>query len=167
MQTAGLGVRASDRLDAESLARIAADIASMRAGMVQYVLQTADFHRTDRLWPAHFHVFFTNPLNLAYGACGTALFLRQVLRDVPAPVVDWLTRQPLDVENYPPGLYLGLAGIAYTYLELGLEEQAEATLAMIDASPLLFAEPGDFLGAAGWGLAALHFSARPKPPAYL
>ena len=167
MQRAGVRSRENERLSADSLSQIAADIEMMSAGMARYVLATADYDRTDRLWPAHFHVFFTNPLNLAYGGCGPALFLREALQEVPAPVIDWLTRQPLDVESYPPGLYLGLAGVAYTFLELGLEDKAAATLAMIDASPLLYDEPGIFLGAAGWGLAALHFFVRTKQQAYL
>jgi hypothetical protein len=132
-----------------------------------YILATADYARTDRLWPADYFVFLTNPLSLAYGACGTALFLQQTLGNVPPQVRDWLLSRLLSVDAYPPGLFHGLAGIAYSFLELGLQEEAEAVWALQQQSPLLFAEPSVAMGAAGWGLVALHLFKRTGRSTYL
>jgi len=151
------------------LARLTADLENTSEKMTRYILHTAEYERTDRLWPAHFLVFVTNPLNVAYGACGTALFLHSSrrMRELPGDVIAWMLKQPLSVETYPPGLYVGLAGIAYTFLEIGLEEKAEAVMAMLYQSPLLYEEPSMFLGAAGWGLASLHFFSQTGKQVYL
>ncbi|XXF76975.1 lanthionine synthetase C family protein [Myxococcaceae bacterium GXIMD 01537] len=135
--------------------------------MARYIHGTTDLTRKDRLWPAHYMVFATNPLSLSLGACGTALFLQEVQGGLPAEVRTWLEAQPLDVEGYPPGLYMGLAGIAYSFLRLGMTERAEQAMALAYESPLLYAEPGMFLGAAGWGLASLEFFHRTGKAAYL
>ncbi|MCC6455719.1 MAG: lanthionine synthetase C family protein [Caldilineaceae bacterium] len=149
------------------LAQLRADLENTPAAMARYILRTADYGRTDRLWPAHFLVFITNPLNVAYGACGTALFLHDLLGDVPAEVIRWMLAQPLSVESYPPGLYFGLAGIAYTFQKIGLEEEAEAVMTMMGQSPLLYQESNMLLGAAGWGLASLHFFVQTREQLYL
>lgn len=132
-----------------------------------YITATADFERRDRLWPAHFLVFGTNPMSVAYGACGVSLFLQDALGEVPADVIDWLLDQPVDIATYPPGLYLGLAGVAWSFAEIGLLERAEEVMTLTYDSPLLFVEPNMFLGAAGWGMASLYFYDRTRRQAYL
>ena len=137
--------------------------------MASYLIRTADYGRTDRLWPAHFLVFATNPLNLAYGACGPVMFLRSSgrVRELPADVIAWMLKQPISVETYPPGLYVGLAGIAMTFQEIGLQEKAETVMATLYQSPLCYQEPSMFLGAAGWGLASLYFFSHTGKEVYL
>jgi hypothetical protein len=154
-------------LDEATLAGLKLDLEHALEKMCRYILYTADYDRTDRLWPADFVVFLTNPLNVAFGACGTALFLHETLSDLPTEVIDWMLKQPLSVETYPPGLYLGLAGIAYTFLEIGLEEKAEEVMAMLYHSPLLYKEPSILLGAAGWGLVSLNFFIRTGKQVYI
>jgi lantibiotic modifying enzyme len=151
------------------LNRLTAELERTSEEMVRYLVRTADYDRTDRLWPAHFLVFATNPLSLAYGACGPAMFLRSSahVSELPADVLTWMLKQPLSVESHPPGLYLGLAGIAYTFQELGLHEEAAAVMAMVYQSPLLYEEPGMLLGAAGWGLTSLHFFVETGEQVYL
>jgi len=149
------------------LARLTSDIEDTLEKMARYILHTADYERADRLWPADFLVFATNPLNVAYGACGPALFLREQLGEIPGDVVTWMQKQPVSVETYPPGLYFGLAGIACTFFEIGLEERAEEVMAMLYQSPLLYQEPSVTLGAAGWGLASLHFFIQTGKQGYL
>lgn len=124
--------------------------------MRRYVLNTADYERSDRVWPADSVVFQTNSLSVAFGACGTVLFLKQVLKDLPEELVGWLRKQPLGVGTHPPGLHLGLAGIAYTFLEIGLRKEAESAMRLAYQSPLLYKEPNMLLGVAGWGFASLH-----------
>ncbi|MCG5213022.1 lanthionine synthetase C family protein [Streptosporangium sp. KLBMP 9127] len=148
------------------IARLTAELAGTAEEMTRYLRETADYERADRLWPAHYLVFATNPLSVAYGTCGPAMFLRSS-SGLPDDVVGWMLKQPLSVETYPPGLYLGLAGIACAFQELGLTDEAEATMETLYRSPLLYEEPGVFLGAAGWGLVSLHFFVRTGSRVYL
>lgn len=105
-------------------------------------------------------MFTTNPLSLANGAAGIALFLRE------AEVVDsayldrvaaWMLERPITVEAYPPGLHTGLAGIALAVHRMGRHADAGRLMALGYDSPLLHAEADLFHGAAGWGWASLWF----------
>ncbi len=125
--------------------------------IAEHILSTTDVARRERLWPADYLVFATNPLSVAYGACGTALFLREVLGELPAAVREWLLDQPTDLADYPPGLYIGLAGIAYAFGELGYRDRAEELMQLAYRSPLLYEDPGMLVGIAGWGWASLYF----------
>lgn len=144
-----------------------AGLAQVTRRMADYMLATSDPARTDRLFPAHFQVFGTNPMSVAYGACGPALFLHRVLGEVPAAVRGWMLDRPLGVDAYPPSLYMGLAGIAYTLAEIGEAERGAEVMATAYQSPLLYAEPGMFLGAAGWGWASLYFWDLTRDPLHL
>jgi lanthionine synthetase-like protein len=150
-----------------ALAGLRAEAGATCEDVARYVLATADFARTDRLWPADFMVFETNPLSVAYGACGTALFLRRVLGAVPAEVAEWLARRPLSMDTYPPGLFVGLAGIACAFNELGMAERACEAMELAYRSPLLYGEPCMFFGTAGWGFASLALFARTRDERYL
>ncbi|MER6446517.1 lanthionine synthetase C family protein [Streptomyces venezuelae] len=139
-----------------------AEVRRTLGGLADTLLRTYDSRRGDRLWPADYTVFTTNPLSVAYGACGPALLLRSAAGPqgpaaLPAEVTSWMLGRPLGTDTYPPGLYLGLAGVAWAFHDLGWEDRAEAVMAMLHTSPLLYDEPGMFLGVAGWGLASLRF----------
>ncbi len=122
----------------------------------EHILRTAEFERTDCLWPADYTVFSTSPLSVAYGACGTAMFLHDAdSKGVPSAILDWIRHQPITLDQYPPGLFTGLAGISLAFLRFGLTSEAEALLDQALRSPLLFADPGFYLGVAGWGFACL------------
>ncbi|MFI2041411.1 lanthionine synthetase C family protein [Streptomyces bottropensis] len=125
----------------------------------EFMLNTADYSRTERLWPAEPAVFDTNPLSVAHGACGPALYLNSPATpgELPDRAVRWILDSPVSTDSYPPGLYLGLAGMACTLFRLGLPERGIEVMRLACRSPLLFDEPGFLLGAAGWGQAALHF----------
>jgi len=120
-----------------------------------YIISTADYSRRDRLWPPHFQAFATNPLSLGFGACGTALFLHRARGGIPPEATEWLLAQPLSADAYPPGLYVGTAGVAYALCELGLHDRARAAMNVCYESPLLYADPTVFYGVAGWGLVSL------------
>lgn len=144
-------------LDSDSRREMHDGVRTTLERTTQYVLSTADHERTDRLWPADSAVFATNPMSVAYGACGPSLFLHHPATpaELPERSLTWLLDQPLDVQEYPPGLYAGLAGIACTFLELGLSERALETMALVGKSPLLFDEANVLYGCAGIGMAAL------------
>lgn len=122
-----------------------------------YVISTADFSRRDRLFPADSRVFSTNPLSLAYGACGIAYVLHKLVGDCPAAVLRWIASQRLDPRGYPPGLYVGLSGIAWMMYEIGLTEQSRQAMNSAMEHPLAEDCCDLFYGMAGICLAALRF----------
>lgn len=125
--------------------------------LAEEMLASMDLSRNDRLWPADAMVFQTNPLSLAYGASGTLLFLHDTLGEIPPAVRDWILSRPVDTTSYPPGLYLGIAGISWVLAEIGMPEHAAKLFRSIPDSPLTFEAADIFHGAAGCGLAALRF----------
>ncbi|HYR09513.1 MAG TPA: class III lanthionine synthetase LanKC [Longimicrobium sp.] len=134
---------------------LVASLPALTAGMARHMVATADPARADRLWPADYTVFMSNPLSLAYGACGTALFLLDEAGGLPPELEAWILERPLSTTLYPPGLYTGLAGVAWTLEELGHPERAREVFAMACESPMRLADPTLFQGAAGWGMTGL------------
>jgi len=137
-----------------------AEIRGVIDGIAQYLLAKTDVVRQDRLWPSDYRLFSTNPLSIAYGALGTALFLKQALGTLPANIEDWIDRQPLSVQTYPPGLFVGLSGIAWALHCLGATAKAEAAFDLALQSPLVAESPDVFYGTAGIGLTGLHLFTR-------
>lgn len=131
------------------------EVTNTLSAMAAHILQSYDLERLDRLWPSDFKVFSTNPLSVAYGACGPLLFLKESGVEIPHEIHEWLREQPLTASDYTPGLYLGLSGIAYTMWQLGHQDRAVRALSMALESDLLYADCGMFFGAAGCGLASL------------
>lgn len=142
-------------------------MATTEQAIGDFLVHNADYARRDRLWPAHYLVFATNPLSVAYGACGPALFLHESTGKLDLQIVHWLRSQALSVETHPPGLFPGLAGIASTYWRLGLDEEAREAMALAYRSPLLWAEPCLYFGIAGWGMVSLEAYLRTREQGYL
>ncbi|AUX39549.1 membrane protein [Sorangium cellulosum] len=119
--------------------------------------------------PSDYRRSMTNPLSVAYGASGTALFLKRTSGEVPPVFLDALVREASKIsdDRYAPGLYIGSSGVAWTLLELGMREEAEALMATAQRSPILFENADMFYGAAGWGLANLFFLAQLGDEKYL
>lgn len=84
------------------------------------------------------------------------------MAQLPAEIVDWMLARSLTVQDNPPGAYLGLAGIAYAFQDLGHAAVAEEVMALLHRSPLLYEDPGVLLGVAGWGIASLDGLHRPR-----
>jgi len=135
-------------------------------GIASYIHSTATPDRNDRFWPGGADLFATNPMSLAHGAAGIALFLKRS-DSLDAATLDWLQVQPLSTARYVPGFWMGLAGIAYSFSELGLGDKAEESLRLCYASPLKYADPSLFNGAAGWGLVSLYFFRKTGRDEYL
>lgn len=132
-----------------------------------YIRHSTTPTRTDRLWPSFAHLFSTNPMSVAYGATGTALFLNRVDGSIPDEATQWMLDRPLDVGRYSPSLFQGLSGIAVAFWELGHETQAVDALRLAATSPLLETEAGMYVGGAGWGWANLYFYEATGDSAYL
>jgi len=135
--------------------------------MVDFMINVADGERTDRLFPCDPKVFVTNPLGLGYGACGVAYAIQTIRGSVPPEILSWILRQEIDPRSWPPGLYCGMAGIAWTLLELGLPEKAVQLMRRSFDHPSKHESPDMFYGLAGWGLAALKFFLETKDEEYL
>jgi serine/threonine protein kinase len=119
--------------------------------------------------PTDYRRFTTNPLSVAYGASGVALFLKRTRGEVPEAFLDAWVREAAKIgdDTYTPGLYVGSSGVAWTLLELGMRKEAEGLMEVAAKSPLLFENADMFYGAAGFGLANLFFFAQLGDEKYL
>jgi hypothetical protein len=133
------------------------DLEALVQAIVHHIGSVADFGREDRLFPADPAVFETNPLSLAHGACGVAYALKKITGSVPRQVADWILSKKLSAEAYPPGLWIGLSGIAWALLELGFRDEAKEALRLTRGHRQMWRSPDLFYGAAGWGMAQLRF----------
>lgn len=155
---------------ARSLREPALDIASLSGvieGINDYIRASADLTRKDRLFPADPHIYATNPLSIAYGAVGITYALAKTAGEVPGRIRAWLLTHIVNQENYPPGLYVGMAGIAWGMWESGMEDVALQIMRAADNHPLLWHAADIFYGACGYGLACLHFYLRTREQEWL
>ncbi|MEW4221797.1 class III lanthionine synthetase LanKC [Rossellomorea marisflavi] len=126
------------------------------------IIKTGDPLRKDRLFPSDPIVYYTNPLSVAYGACGVLYSLNIIGSPIPQEFKSWLLHQPISHETYTPGLYVGLSGIAWTLLELEEIDFAKNLMNSALSHPLLYKSPNVFYGAAGVGLTCLKFFIKTK-----
>ena len=125
--------------------------------ITEYILAVPTYDRRDRLFPSDGSMFRTNPLSISYGACGVAYAINKIEGKVPEEVIKWIRRCNKHVSLLPPGLYIGLAGIAWSMLELGLHDESRKVLSSTYDHPLLYDAYDLYYGVAGWGLANLRF----------
>jgi lantibiotic modifying enzyme len=119
------------------------------------------------LFPLDPKIFATNPLSLAYGACGVAYAMQKIKGEAPREICDWILKQEVTIEKYPPGLYVGMAGVAWALLTLGYRDEAEQMMAKSNEHPLLSESADIYYGLAGWGMAQLKFHLECGSPVYL
>lgn len=136
-------------------------------GIAAYARAVADVNREDRLFPADPLVYYTNALSVAYGAAGVVYALHKIDGEVPRHITAWILSRSVTAEDYPPGLYMGSAGIAWTLWEIGLEEVALQMVRAADDHPLLWDVADVFYGASGYGLACLRFYLATKDQEWL
>ncbi|MFD3532754.1 class III lanthionine synthetase LanKC [Streptomyces sp. NPDC058664] len=128
-----------------------------RSAALRYLERTATPERRDRLFPADPAVFETNPLSVAYGAAGVLHALHHAGLEVPPHLAAWMADRDVTDESYPPGLYLGEAGIAWVLHEIGRPDAAADLMRRAGRHSLLGASPNVLFGAAGYGIACLRF----------
>jgi serine/threonine protein kinase len=138
-------------------ARARPDLAKLSTRIRTFIEGLADTTRSDRLFPADYRVFRTNPISLAYGATGIFFGLQRSGLSTPSAWMDWLRQQPIDRDRYTHGFGIGMAGVAWAMLELGLLDEARSVLDKSFAHPLLGRNPTLFYGDAGWGMTNLKF----------
>ncbi len=143
------------------------ELATTISEACRFIRANADLHRKDRLFPADTLVFDTNPVSLAHGAAGVLHALNKVDGTVDPLQVDWLIKAGASGQGCPPGLYLGLSGVAWTLLDLGKTREAHETLAKASGHPLLASSSDLYHGMAGWGMTNLHFWFKTNERRYL
>lgn len=131
------------------------DVEPLLQGIGVFLDGVCEPDRTDRLWPSDPEIFTTNPISLAYGASGP-LLLQTALGKPWTPAQEaWLDQKTTILDMYPPGLYTGLAGLAYVYSLRGDTERALRLLEYSRHSPLLTRDSSLFQGEAGFALSCL------------
>lgn len=133
----------------------------------RFMKANADLRRKDRLFPADPLVYQTNPLGLAHGAAGVLFALNRIEGAVEPRLAERFLSENLSAEAYAPGLQHGLAGIAWTMLDMGRVPEARAALELGVGHPLLGSSPDLYHGLAGWGLANLRFWLGTRERVYL
>jgi len=132
------------------------------------ILASVDYERRDRVVPADWRVFGTNPLGLAFGATGVALFLARS-GGVPDPFAGRIRAliDAIDPAELSPGLFVGAAGVAWAAAALGDVDRARVLMTAALASERLRARVDLFYGCSGVGLAALALDRLAGAPALL
>ena len=138
--------------------------------IARYICESADMKRSDRLFPADPQVYNNGSLSLAYGACGIAYVLKEILGRCPQSIVDWILGGTVRGGVMPAGLYAGSAGVAWVLQALGATAEATTLLkpgggeAVLDA---MEGVPDIFFGLAGWGMASLKLFLETEDCGYL
>lgn len=137
------------------------------SGIQDHICNTAAYSRQDRLFPADPKLFSTNPLSLAYGAGGIVYALNKISNLFPDNAAKWILQHEITPDDYPPGLYVGLSGIAWCLLDIGLQQDAERVFRLALPHPLRQQSPDIFYGLAGWGMTCLRFFIETQDEEYL
>jgi tRNA A-37 threonylcarbamoyl transferase component Bud32 len=121
------------------------------------------------LFPGDAFMHVTNPLSWGFGACGVLYSLKKCGFEIPQLAYDWLGQEldKTDPEDLPPGLFTGASGIALSLWELGLAERAIEFMKRANQSKILKHHPSYLYGAAGIGMANLHFYLYTRQSEYL
>ena len=127
--------------------------------IADHIISAEDLLRKDRLFPGDVKLFNTNPLSLAYGASGVLYALKRCRGEAPARYVSWQMDRLRSGVECPPGLYVGLSGVAWCLLESGCREEAVEVYRRGLQHKLLHTGVDIFYGMAGCGLTALKFFA--------
>lgn len=132
----------------------AVDWPATRDRIVRGILDSATPERDDRLYPGDVGQFLVahGGLSLAYGAAGVIAALVDAGVQVPAEHLDWLAAHALAAQAPAPGLFDGLAGIAYALDRAGRGDDARRCLAIAQEATGS-ADDKLLSGSAGVGLA--------------
>src|SRR5439155_224944 len=116
----------------------------------------ADLDRADRVFPIGPSGYLTNALCVAHGLAGILHALRRCGATPPDGTVAHLaTRSLARLDELPPGLHVGTAGIAWVLADHGCLDEAQALLDNADRHPALESSATLGHGRAGVALAEL------------
>jgi len=162
-----LAICCRERMSEHAVNELREAVSYVLSGAASYILGTADLSRKDRLFPADMAVFSTNPLSVAHGAAGVVYTLRRLTGEICKDYVDWMLAEPMYNQDYPPGLYLGKAGIAWVLDEIGYRELAYRLFDEAASHKILWDSPDVLYGASGFGLFCLKMWCRTKDDRFL
>lgn len=104
------------------------DIHTALVDVSTYLERHCTPNRSDRLWPQDCMAYQTNPLSLAYGACGPLLALQELNGSVPASALQWVLDRLPARQALEPGFYVGWSGVGWTLARLGAVDAAVQAL---------------------------------------
>ena len=131
-------------------------LAALRDATATGLLALADLDHPLRVFPTSPEGHQTNTVCVAYGTAGVVHALRRAGIALPEGLLERLRRDALEsVDKLGPGLYVGLAGIAWVLADCGLLDEARHLLKAADDHPLVDENATLFGGSAGVALAHL------------
>lgn len=101
-----------------------AGLNEISAGIVRGIWESADFSRSDRIFPGDIRQFSENGFSIAHGACGN-LLIDAGTEDQIDRVLDWVEWAVKEMELPSLGFYDGVAGAAYTFRVFGRHTTAD------------------------------------------
>ncbi len=131
---------------------------ALRSSIAAGINASATPERGDRLFPGDPAQFDSGALGLAHGAAGVLWALHETGAEVDPAHLDWLVDAVDRRETVAPGLYDGLAGIAFALDRCGRRSDALSVFARLGRMPLDAGDHSLFGGTAGIGLAHLHLA---------
>lgn len=99
-------------------------IGSIAAGITRGIWESADFSRSDRIFPGDIRQFTENGFSIAHGACGNLLVDPGTAEQIER-VLDWIEWAVRDMKLPSLGFYDGVAGVAYTFRVFGRHSAAD------------------------------------------
>jgi len=136
-------------------------------GISKHIINSYNKKRDDRFWPSDYRIFISNPFNLAYGVSGVLYFLDEIGIDIQKEYSKLLFSEKIDKFHLPPGLYIGLSGVAWVLLKFRYIKRAKKIICEANKSNLRFEISDIFYGEAGLGLTNLYFYLLLKDEKYL
>ncbi|MEU1403763.1 class III lanthionine synthetase LanKC [Streptomyces sp. NPDC005728] len=125
------------------------------------IVHSATPQRTDRLFPGDVRQFDGQGGTLAFGAAGVLHTLHTTGHHAAVPAfetwIEWLVTHVTRLRHPRPGLYDGLAGVAWILKALGRPDEARAALEALRTIDLNDCGPGLFGGLSGIALVLRHF----------
>lgn len=142
-------------LPAESAKNETRDYTSTVEAILSYNLGVMDLsHGGYRTFPLGSQ--FVDPMGVDYGALGVALGLQKIRQEVPEDLKQWLSKESAATGRLP-GLLNGLSGMAWSFMEMGMRDEAERALLAAGRHRQLYQSSSLGYGVAGYGLANLFF----------
>lgn len=131
-------------------------LAGLRDRVAASILADAVAEDRWRAFPTVPQGYESNTIGVAYGLAGIVHALRRSQTDVPDRITRRLRDEALSqAHELAPGLFVGLAGIAWVLADLGLADEAQTLLAVADRHPLVRESATLAWGAAGVAMAHL------------
>lgn len=131
-----------------------------RNSILDNIRDQATLKRHDRLFPADYRLFRSNPLSLAFGSFGVILALYNISGENCTDYIDWSLEKKIDPDNYTSGLYMGLAGISYALNETGYDDLAKEKMEMANVGIDKSKSSDLFFGVSGTGIINIYFYKR-------